>query len=138
MPPSAYLNDAIAAALADYGAAFPSSWYPAEATFVTHVTPDDERIKKLVFVFPSFPKAARTYSGIPVVHAVAFGDRGDRGNPRLRMCVTELVHNTRRDVEVPLSLTSRAVNRRAADRVAREIRKAIWSVGPAMPDHYAD
>ena len=52
-----------------------SSWYPADATFVTHVIPDDERIKKLVF-----PKAARTYSGIPVVHAVAFGDRGDRGD----------------------------------------------------------
>lgn len=137
MPRSAYLDDAIAAMLADYGSTFPSTWYPGgqpgSSAFATHITPDEERIKKLVFVFPSFSKAPRTYSGIPVVHAVAFGDKRT-----LRLCVTDLVNNTRRDVDVPLSSTSRAVNRRAADRVVREIRRALWCVGPATPDHYAE
>jgi hypothetical protein len=50
MPRSAYLEAAIDALLADYAAAFPSTLYPASRSTYTHITPDEERIKKLVFV----------------------------------------------------------------------------------------
>jgi hypothetical protein len=86
-------------------------------------------------VFLSFQRAGGTYSGIPVVHAVAFGDKA---RLQLQLCVTDLVNNMQRTVGIPVSISSRAVNRRAADRVVRELRRALWRVGPSNPDHYAE
>lgn len=134
MPRSAYLEGALQAAQREYAA---GSWYPAQAGFdlATHITPGEERIKKLAFAFPAWAAARRTYSGLPAVHVVAFGDRAAR---TLTLCICDLITRRMRMRCIRLRADSLAANRRAADAVVNEIRRAMWRVGPARPDHHAE
>lgn len=138
MPRSLHLDESVEALLREYRDAFPSSLFRGPYTLLTHITPGG-RLKKLVFAFPSASSAGRTYSGLPVVHALALGDKRSQ---TVRLWVTDLASlpgpHTHREVTMATSDASAAVNRRVLDRVVRELRRALWRVGPARPDHFSE
>lgn len=135
MPQSAYFNSQLDLLLMQYWKAFPKSKYRGnQYTLVAHTTPDEERLKKIFFVFPRDYK--NTYGGIPALVLTVHQPRGSKTS--LRMHLTDLISGVTRDASIRVSETKLATNRAAMDTIVKHLRAALWKLGPADPDHYAE
>lgn len=134
MPQSSFFNAKINDLISKYNRVFPASVYPGTCEFVTHITPDEERMKKLYLVFPGRYKP--TYSGLPALVVTAHQHNGSKTSLRVR--VTNLITGTTKVLTVQVSKTSRGANHSAMDKIINMLRRQMWSVGPAVPDHYAE
>lgn len=130
MPKSEYLVSALRALLDEYGAAFPSSEVKGTMSLHTHITPGEERIKKLLITVPCGS------SGMPMVSGAIFQDGGKKTS--LVMTLIDLLHGAQATRRLRASLKDRAANRRVADEFVKELRAVLWRVGPAKPDHFAE
>lgn len=118
----------------EYRRAFPVSKYPGCYLKVTHITPHVERIKKMYLVFPSTYES--TFGGIPALVATVHQIEGSQ--TALRLSITNMLSGTTTGVSVRTSRTDLKINRGAVDRIVGALRRQMWLVGPADPDHYAE
>lgn len=136
MPGSSYLQVEIEKLVAEYQRKFPNSLFPAKSYLVTHITPGEERLKKMVFLFPSPAGCRRSYSGLPAVAATIHQD--NKGSEVVVLTVTDIITASQSVRRLRVSKTRLSTNRRAMDATVSELRRALWRVGPARPDHYAE
>lgn len=120
--------------MAKYNRAFPASLYPGNLQMVTHITPNEERMKKMYFVFPG--KYKPTYSGLPALVITAHQPRGSKRSLSVR--VTNMISGEACVLSVRVSATNRKDNHAAMDKVIQLMKKHMWLVGPANPDHYTE
>lgn len=133
-PQSAYFQAKISSTVAEYCRTFPDSIYPGTIQMATHITPNEERMKKLYLVFPG--KYERTYSGLPALVVTAHQHHGSKTSLRVR--VTNLISGNTVSLALEVSKTSRNANIAAMDKILHFIKKHMWLVGSADPDHYTE
>jgi hypothetical protein len=130
--------EALEAALTDvsreYRAAFPDTLYAGDIQRVTHITPFG-RFKKMFLTFPH--PHVHTYSGLPALVATVTRKPGAKKS-RVVLRVTDLIHDTHAEFHIPVSTTDADINGRAVETVTACIKKHMWRIGPADPDHYKE
>lgn len=134
MPKSDYFTKKIDGLLERYIKVFPKSMFPGTFKMVTHITPDEERMKKMYCVFPG--NYEPTYSGLPALVVTVHQHHGCKTSLRVR--VTNLISGSSNVLSVKVSRTSLRVNHVAMDIIINMLKKHMWMVGPATPDHYAE
>lgn len=110
----------------EYGLAYPTSLYPAYFEMSTHITPND-RIKKVFLTFPSGREE------LPAIVCTVYQHNGSHTDLRVR--VVNMVFGSSSYMSVKTSEKKRMVNRDAIDKVVACLKKQVWSVGDANPDH---
>lgn len=135
MPKSAYFQKKIDELLGRYNKAFPDSEYKGRlGTYVTHITPGEERLKKMYFIFPKVYE--KTYGGIPAIVMTVHQHAGSK--TALRMRITNMISGVTRDASIHVSMSNLNTNHKTMDTILRHLREELWLLGPMDPDHYAE
>lgn len=132
MPRSDYFKGKLVALMKAYDKAFPTSKYPGTFSMATHITPKEERLKKMFLVFPHWAK----HMDLPAIVCTVHQHNGS--HIALRLHITNNILGTTSDVNLRVSNTDRKVNHAVMDVIVTVLRKQMWSVGPAIPDHYKE
>lgn len=152
----------------EYRRRFPSTWFPVpddQGSLVsTHICPLDNRgfieelrrsksheavrhmetlsprvlsrtgarrIKKFTYILPN------AYSSVPCIVATAHTKRSSRFSV-LELTVTNMILNRTERHEISVSTSDPDVNLAALREIFRLIRKELFLLGTATPDHYAE
>ena len=141
MPRSQYFMERLENLGREYADAFPRTLFPGDLSqCYSHVTPDVERPKKIVVIFPPTKTVHKTYSGIPAVILTLHRSK----DPAVqRACVdvhlTNLITDDHVHLKLEVSDSALAINRKAFDRVVRLLKRQLWALGRIKDlDHYGE
>lgn len=131
MSGSEYFRTKLLALMKTYEKTFPDTKYAGSFSMATHITPSEERMKKMFLVLPHWGRN----NDVPALVCTVHQHRGSKTLLHMHI-INHNILGTTSALSLRVSLIDRKVNHDVMDKIIIALKSQLWSVGTANPDHY--